>query len=376
MHFILNRILFKMELLTNIGFFSGMAFLMFIGQLIYFITVINIFENFDPILALKIDGTLDALLISGVLSCRFLTCNFTILIYKIISVWWGILVFSVLCSAIYWILILCGIELSFIVSTLIIFPIPILLGIYGIIHARDFIINRVLVTIPEFKNKTTVVHLSDLHLGPIYGNKFAQKIVNEIIKISPDFVVITGDLFDGSCQINNEFTMPFSQLKMPIYFVLGNHDAIIMGIQAVENAIKDTNIILIRNQILEIKIHNIPINLIGIDYAVGKNYLISMLEKLGPFPNDKANLVLYHVPCLKAEELEKYRISLYLTGHTHGGQMIPYSIFTKCLFAYARGIHKAKNSYNFVHVSQGLGTAAAPMRILSQASIDVINIYP
>ena len=40
--------------------------------------------------------------------------------------------------------------------------------------------------------------VSDIHLGPVLGRGFAQKVVDTINSTQPDLIAVVGDLVDGS----------------------------------------------------------------------------------------------------------------------------------------------------------------------------------
>lgn len=71
-----------------------------------------------------------------------------------------------------------------------------------------------------------VVQISDIHCGPMFNQKIFHKAVKEINNLSPDVVVITGDLTEeGIC---SEFQQAEKELKRlrakNIIYVSGNHD--------------------------------------------------------------------------------------------------------------------------------------------------------
>ncbi len=53
---------------------------------------------------------------------------------------------------------------------------------------------------------------------------FLQKVVDITIDQKPDAVFITGDLFDGRINLSEENLSPVKQIKVPVFFVEGNHD--------------------------------------------------------------------------------------------------------------------------------------------------------
>ena len=83
------------------------------------------------------------------------------------------------------------------------------------------------------------VHLSDLHLGKsLNEHSFLEdqkyilnEIVDKIKDISPDFVIIAGDIYDrpipseGAVELLDDFLTELARLDMKVYMIAGNHDS-------------------------------------------------------------------------------------------------------------------------------------------------------
>ena len=61
------------------------------------------------------------------------------------------------------------------------------------------------------------------------------------------------------------------------------------------------------------------------------------------------------------------------SGHTHGGQFFPASILIYLFNPFYSGLYEYKNS--LVYVSQGAVYWAIPMRIGSEAEVNLITLY-
>jgi hypothetical protein len=71
-----------------------------------------------------------------------------------------------------------------------------------------------------------IVQISDLHIGPLLGRRFAERVVAQVNALAPDLVAITGDLVDGSVRRLAADVEPFASLEARhgVFFVTGNHD--------------------------------------------------------------------------------------------------------------------------------------------------------
>ena len=237
----------------------------------------------------------------------------------------------------------------------ILYGVPVLFCFYGIINSIITKIIKINLKFPGYKGKTTILHLSDIHLGAIYQKSSIEKIVKETKKINPDIVVITGDMADGSLKVKADWLKPFDELTMPILYITGNHEEY--------NPKKDMITVVEMTKIKYIGNHGRfkfkNINFIGEDYKNDLNECLSDIIQEEGVPN----VLLYHVPNMKPEEIGKYNIFLELAGHTHGGQIFPLHIFIYLGNACFSGLYSDKENKHHVFVSEGINSSSPPMRI-------------
>ncbi len=62
-------------------------------------------------------------------------------------------------------------------------------------------------------NGTTIIQLSDIHLGPFNGRKAMEGLVKRVNSLTPDIVAITGDLADSSFQTLKEAVSPLAKIQ-------------------------------------------------------------------------------------------------------------------------------------------------------------------
>jgi len=93
----------------------------------------------------------------------------------------------------------------------------------------SFIVRRIDVTLdrlPRNLNGTTIVQLSDVHVGPTIGRPCIEAVVEKVNALKPDVIAITGDLINGSIDQLRDAMAPLSELraKYGVFFVTGNHE--------------------------------------------------------------------------------------------------------------------------------------------------------
>ncbi len=88
--------------------------------------------------------------------------------------------------------------------------------------------------------------------------------------------------------------------------------------------------------------------------------LRAILESLHLDPG-RASILLNHVPS-RLSIVEQAGISLQISGHTHSGQLFPFTFFTRRAFGnFTYGLHRFGKLQ--VYTSSGAGSWGPPMRV-------------
>ena len=110
--------------------------------------------------------------------------------------------------------------------TLLSLMITLIMCVLGSYYAHTIQIQRVAIPIKGLHprlNGTTIVQLSDLHLGPFIGRSRMEMIVEKTNKLQGDIVMITGDLVDSYVEYLWEAVKPLEKLKTKygVYYCTG-----------------------------------------------------------------------------------------------------------------------------------------------------------
>ena len=172
-----------------------------------------------------------------------------------------------------------------------------------------------------------LVQISDSHLGTtMSGEKFTQYI-EEINNLEPDIVVITGDFIDDQTPYEDLKTATEGlgklKTKYGIYFVFGNHDKGYYNNREYDEEdiikiLQDNNVKILEDECVDIAENVI---LIGRQDKKIRNRK-SMQDLITDIDKNKYLIVLDHQPGDYDNEM-KSNVDLVLSGHTHGGQLIP-----------------------------------------------------
>ncbi len=203
-----------------------------------------------------------------------------------------------------------------------------ILGAYGVHEAIK--VPKVMATDIKIKNLPApwkdmkIVQLSDLHVGPIQGKEWVQKIVDKANAIKPDLIVITGDFIDGPVSKLLPELEPLKQLKARygVMAIPGNHEYY-SGYSSWMKALQGLGINMLQNESITLKKDGAFLTIGGTtDYGASRfNMTPPDLKKtFAGSPETSTRILLTHQP--KTTHRSKERFELQLSGHTHGGHLI------------------------------------------------------
>jgi len=248
----------------------------------------------------------------------------------------------------------------------------------GILHARGFRIKTVdveLANLPQAASGYVIAQLTDIHIGPIIGKHYIDDVVRETNALGADMIVITGDLVDGSVEELREHAAPLAQLKARdgVWFVTGNHEYY-SGADSWIDHIATLGIRTLRNERVDIRG---LFDLAGIDDAkalgMAPGHGPDLIKALSGRDVTKPVVLLAHQP--KAfPEAARAGVDLQLSGHVHGGQIIPFNWLVKLEQPYLDGLHREGKSQ--IYVSPGTGYWGPPMRIGTTSEITRVVLTP
>jgi predicted MPP superfamily phosphohydrolase len=213
-----------------------------------------------------------------------------------------------------------------------------------------------------------LVQISDLHVGALLRRDWVGQVVDRIGTLAPDLVAITGDLVDGSVAELRNQVAPLARIKAPrgVFFTTGNHEYY-SGVEDWYAHLPTLGVRPLRNERVEIA----PgLDLAGIEDPTGAPDLPLALRGRDA---SRALVLMAHQPRQFAEAA-RHGVSLTLSGHTHGGQIWPFSWLVALAQPYLAGLHKRGESQ--LYVSRGTGFWGPPMRVFAPAEITLLKLHP
>jgi len=268
----------------------------------------------------------------------------------------------------------------------------------GVLSKNDYIIEKVDLSIPglpEDLKGSTISFISDIHSGP-YMNEDLMREYSEVINdLKSDLILIAGDLTNSQKEEIIPFVHAFRDLKAKhgIYSSLGNHDYFSDPDFIAKVANSESPVKVLRNQSEIITINGKDICLMGIEDTrqsgsapdnILINYLDETISGTKKIFSDKnlnydetPKIALFHKPYF-FNELQNRGIDLYLSGHTHGGQVVLADFgnlnisFAGAVSDFINGLYKGPASQ--MYVSRGIGCVALPIRLNCPPEITVFHL--
>jgi predicted MPP superfamily phosphohydrolase len=252
-----------------------------------------------------------------------------------------------------------------------------LVSVYGITNAFMVRTQQLELSMPGLGKEIRLMHWTDVHLGHFRGPSFLEKLVNNTNAEEVDMVLITGDLFDGKIRFGDASLEVLKHLEAPVYFVAGNHDGY-SGVEDVKNGLREVGIHVLSNQVTregEIQLIGLnhmlaDINRTDIHAMDGHGTIRSVLDSLQVDP-DMPSILLHHSPD-GVQYAQRKGINLYLSGHTHAGQLFPVTLIGELIYDYNKGLHELGATRIFV--GEGAGTFGPPMRVGTRSTITCITL--
>ncbi len=166
-----------------------------------------------------------------------------------------------------------------------------------------------------------ILQLSDLHIEHI--TKREKQILEEVNKLAPDMIVMTGDYINKSFVDDPAALLEarewLTQLRAPygVYAVNGNWDLPEL-IQTIFDGL--ANIRVLDDEVAPVLFPNGTLYLLGASVTENDRRSMSLEDLMFQVPPDAFTLLLYHYPD-RADIAADHGVDVFLAGDTHGGQV-------------------------------------------------------
>ncbi len=256
----------------------------------------------------------------------------------------------------------------------------VLFSLYSLYGGVKFpTLKRVEIADAKISRPVRIVAVSDLHINETTPVSRVGKIVDAVNAQKPDIVVLPGDIVDDTPEKIAKQTDELARIEARggVFITSGNHE-LYVGSRAWEERFSRLNLSFL--------------NMSGTVPSGTNVYLAGLpdlraLPKNDPTTADRINglltdkpegaytVLLSHSPAV-AKRLDKDKVDLQISGHTHGGQLFPFHwIVRRFNGGFLSGLYTMADGMK-LYITRGAGGWGPPMRLFAPSEISVIDLKP
>lgn len=221
-----------------------------------------------------------------------------------------------------------------------------------------------------------VAQLSDLHMGGWLTRARLEEVVSLTNDQKPDLVAITGDFVSSLFgTVKHDLVEVLGELKSDdgVVAVLGNHDHW-TDAATIRQVLRDSNITNVSNGVHTLRRDGAQLHIAGVDDIwEAKDDLDAVLREL---PAQGGAILLAHEPDFADTSAATGRFDLQLSGHSHGGQVVPPFLGPLRLPPYGRkyhtGLYQIGNMLQYTN--RGVGMVRPHVRFNCRPEITLFTL--
>lgn len=224
--------------------------------------------------------------------------------------------------------------------------------------------------LPKGLSKLRIAVLSDPHYLPgVFHEKLCRSMVDSVNAAQPDMIVVLGDVAEGGPEMFKHMRGELCRLSAPLgtFFISGNHDS---HLERDWPAIwRSWGLTVLEDEVRSYMVNGSVLTLTGL--SDGSENVRKLLDQSCTIEADGQQfpIVLSHRPVLKVMDHTR---GLLVTGHTHGGQVLPFfPIVSILMHGFRKGIYYKGNCCVFTSAGAGVWPYL-PVRLCCRAEIPVL----
>ncbi|MDR1124968.1 MAG: metallophosphoesterase [Deltaproteobacteria bacterium] len=179
--------------------------------------------------------------------------------------------------------------------------------------------------LPPALDGLNLVHLTDLHVSPLFHADWVRALVERVNAIKPDLILFSGDLADGLPSLRLDDAAPLAGLRARygVFGCPGNHEYY-SGYEFWMSKLPELGLTMLQNTHAALRIAGTDLTIAGITDPVASSFAQPLPDSqaaLAGAPERSFKILLGHRPADAALGAEA-GAHLMLSGHTHGGQIL------------------------------------------------------
>ncbi len=252
-----------------------------------------------------------------------------------------------------------------------------LLKKFGLKNAQNVDLNQIelqLKSLPARFEGCKILFITDMHIGGI--DCLAERIIRIAGQVEYDYCILGGD-YTYSLDANNKVmrqqlckVIEFLVEKSQVFGILGNHDE-----YRIAEVLDGLGLNMLINEHVCLEREGDKLYLAGVDDCYFFR-AAELEEAAASVPDDAFKILLSHSPDLYKQAAQA-GYSLYLAGHTHGGQIcLPGEIAVITHAHVPRNMIKGRWKYGSMvgYTSCGAGVTLVPARFFCQPEVVLLTL--
>ena len=266
--------------------------------------------------------------------------------------------------------------------------VALLVTAYGIVEARRLSVSETTIVVadlpPELEGYRVAL-VSDLHAGPIRGADLTAQVVAFTNAADPDVVLLGGDLTDGTTEQFAEVLEPLADLSAPdgVYAVTGNHEYYAGDAAGWVERWRELGITVLLNASEQVVRGPGALRIAGVSDPTGADSPYASASEPGLAPDlaaalsdatpAEATILIAHQPGSAVDPLlRRAGVDLVVSGHTHGGQIWPFTLLVPLANPTVAGLDEIGGTT--AYTTRGAGTWGPPTRVLVPPEVSLLTL--
>lgn len=243
---------------------------------------------------------------------------------------------------------------------------------------EDVVVERVNVPVAGLAaalDGLTIAHLSDIHLSGLVHANYVRRVVELTNSLRPDLTMLTGDFIWQNAEAIFELAPIVSNLnaRHGVWAAFGNHE-IWSGADVVAAGLEEARLPVLRNRGVTLSAGGAPLYVAGLDD--GWSGRPDLQAALAGAPAAAPVIMMLHEPDLIDYFAPRGRMTLQLSGHSHGGQVRSSSgrayVLPRLGRKYDQGLYRVGDTW--LYTTRGIGVTRIAVRYNCPPEISLLTL--
>jgi len=210
--------------------------------------------------------------------------------------------------------------------------------------------------------------VTDVHHSRFFGREDVDLAVALLMAAQPDLVVLGGDYITWTDRgYADSAGEALAALRPPhgVYAVLGNHDDSVV----VPRALARRGVVVLDDARTRVALRGSHLDIAGIGFWTRQPSAVAEVLRGAESPT----LLIAHDP-RRLMQAATLGVSLVLSGHTHGGQIVPPGLGPIAARKFPVAAGSLRRERTTLYVSRGLGTVFLPIRFNCPPEVNLLTL--